>query len=78
MSHVGSLNSPDGRYTVTDDTLPHQIRLYQWGTKTRVTCVCLLGLRGSNQRTTRHLATIEPHEDPWPAYDEHTAAVADG
>lgn len=78
MSHVGSMNSPDGRYTVADDTLPHQIRLFEWGTKTRVSCTCLLGVRGSNVQRTRHLATIEPHEDPWPAYDRHVADAADG
>jgi hypothetical protein len=69
VHHVGSNNGLSG-ITVLDDTLPHQIRLIRWGEQTRVTCVCL-----TRQQPTRYLATIDPSDDPWPAYDRHTADV---
>lgn len=57
------MNSPDGKYTIRDDSLPHQIRLAKHGEFTRVRCTCL----GPGEE----LGRIDPKESPWALWDAH-------
>lgn len=71
MTHVGSRNSPDGRYTIRDDSLPHQIRLTRNaragnGNLVELGCTC--------QKRMGLFDTADPGwlDKAWEAYDEHT------
>ena len=76
MKKVGSFNSPDGRYTIRDDSLPHQIRLSRTenvrtaGNVMTVTCTC------GKKITTLDSADSAWLSAAWDAYDEHTMEEA--
>lgn len=72
-NHEGSRNGPDGRYTVRDDSLPHQIRLYQTpGGRMAVGCTCLE--RHTHDPRKRILDTLRfpiSMNEAWDIYDHH-------
>ena len=69
MTHVGSRNSPDGLYTIRDDSLPHQIRLTRstGGNVVRVSCNCGRVMGDYDTGAADYWL-----DQAWQAYDEHT------